>query len=72
MMQNAIDYHSLTNAQLAPEGQPPIPPNPKANFTCITPYGMGYPFGQSGSPVLVLSFAIFLCTSSVGRFTLPV
>lgn len=36
VMQNAIDYHSLTNAQSAPEGESPIPPNPKANFTCCT------------------------------------
>lgn len=60
-MHNAVAHHPLTDAQPGP--QQPLPcPAPPVLLSKMTPHGMGYSFGQLGSPVPVLSPPSSRCT----------
>lgn len=64
-MYNAISHHLPTDAQSAPE-QSPLPSHLSMVLSLyMTLHGMGHPFGQFESEVLVLSLSSNLCTSSL-------
>lgn len=51
---NSIAQYMLTDAQPASSLQP-ITSFPVVYVVTVLPYGMGYPFGHLGSPVLAVS-----------------
>lgn len=64
VMQNAIPHQPLTIAQPVPEQSAIVPSQiPSVLLFSMMPCGREYPFGQSGSAVLVASSPSSSCTS---------
>ena len=65
-MPNAMVHLLLTDAQPDPKQWPHLPGQlPPYLLLSMMPYGLDYPFGQSGSPVRALSPPSSCCTPSL-------